>query len=123
MALSGLALVTSFLKVEKLPVKKNIVSQKLKQPQGVVKVESPPVAKEVPNRVEDVNGVGKRNGLSCPSCKKVFGRALVMLDFHNGKNQLVSVCPYCNHVLGNTVDEKSTNETFHVISSDEKIIQ
>jgi hypothetical protein len=123
MALSGLALVTSFLKVEKLSVQKNAVSQKLKQPQRVPKVESPQVAKEAPKRVTNVNGVRNGNGLSCPSCKKVFGRALVMLDFHNGKNQLVSVCPYCNHVLGNKVDEKSSDETFHVIGPDEKIIQ
>lgn len=123
MALSGLALVTSFLKVEKLTVEKNVISQKLKQPQRVIKVESPQVAKEVPKKVPNGNGAGNCNGLSCPSCKKVFGRALVMLDFHNGKNQLVSVCPYCNHVLGNKVDEKSSDETFHVVRPDEKIIQ
>jgi hypothetical protein len=42
---------------------------------------------------------------------------LVMLDFHDGKNQLVSVCPYCNHVLGNTNEEKSRTADFHVAIS------
>jgi uncharacterized Zn-finger protein len=37
---------------------------------------------------------------SCPKCKKVFSKPLVMLDFAGGKTRLVNVCPYCNHVLG-----------------------
>jgi uncharacterized Zn-finger protein len=38
--------------------------------------------------------------ISCPKCKRVFGRPLVMLDFSGGKTRFVNVCPYCNHVLG-----------------------
>jgi uncharacterized Zn-finger protein len=38
--------------------------------------------------------------VSCPGCKKVFSKPLIMLDFGGGKTRLVSVCPYCNHVLG-----------------------
>jgi DNA-directed RNA polymerase subunit RPC12/RpoP len=38
--------------------------------------------------------------ISCPKCKKLFGTPLNMLDFSSGKAQLVNVCPYCNHVLG-----------------------
>jgi uncharacterized Zn-finger protein len=37
---------------------------------------------------------------TCPKCKKVFSKPLVMLDFSGGKTRLVNVCPYCNHVLG-----------------------
>jgi uncharacterized Zn-finger protein len=38
--------------------------------------------------------------MSCPSCKKVFTKPLVMLDFAGGKTRLVNVCPYCSHILG-----------------------
>ena len=37
--------------------------------------------------------------ISCPKCKKVFSKPLVMLDFSTGKSRLVNVCPYCNYVL------------------------
>ena len=116
MALSGLALASSFLKVEKVPEKKNIVPQRLKPPQGVAEVESQQIVREVPKRVEN----GNVGGISCSHCKKVFSKALVMLDFHGGKTQLVSVCPYCNHILGNASDEKGTNENFHVATPDER---
>lgn len=38
----------------------------------------------------------------CPGCKKTYTQSLVMLDFEDGKSKLVNVCPYCNHVLGDT---------------------
>ena len=38
--------------------------------------------------------------VSCPGCKKVFSKPLVMLDFSSGKTRLVNVCPHCNRVLG-----------------------
>jgi uncharacterized Zn-finger protein len=114
MALSGIALVSSFLKVDKVPKKINIVPQKASSPQGAVNVGS---RREVPKRGEDSN-----NGeISCPHCKKVFSKALVMLDFQHGKTQLVSVCPYCNYVLENTSLAKSANPDFHVGASNEKI--
>ena len=31
--------------------------------------------------------------ISCPKCKRVFGRPLVMLDFSDGKTRFVNVCP------------------------------
>jgi DNA-directed RNA polymerase subunit RPC12/RpoP len=37
----------------------------------------------------------------CSSCGKNFSRPLVLLDFEDKKNQLVNVCPYCNHKLDN----------------------
>jgi hypothetical protein len=37
---------------------------------------------------------------SCPKCRRVFKKPLVMLDFTSGRVKLVNVCPYCNHVLG-----------------------
>jgi len=57
--------------------------------------------------------------ISCPSCKKVFGKPLVMLDFSSGTSRLVNVCPYCNAVLG-SADEKSL-ETVNV-GLDEKVV-
>jgi len=62
--------------------------------------------------------------ISCPSCKRVFGKPLVMLNFDSGKPRLVNVCPYCNAVLGNAVlgsaDEESL-ETMHVAELDKEV--
>ncbi len=123
MALSGIALVSIFLKVEEVSKRENIVPQRVRSPQGAVKVESLQIAKEVTSRVENGNGASNGSGISCPNCKRVFGRALVMLDFRGGKNRMVSVCPYCNTVLGCTGKEKAANESFHVATSDKRIIQ
>lgn len=38
--------------------------------------------------------------ISCPKCKRVFSKPLVMLDFSTGKSRFLNVCPYCNFVLG-----------------------
>jgi hypothetical protein len=101
-ALSGLVLVSSFLKVEKAPEapkRKDIFQQRLGQPRGVVKLESTQIAMEAPRRVENINGTSSDGGISCPNCEKVFSRPLVMPDFHGDTKQLVSVCPYCYHIL------------------------
>ena len=118
-ALSGLALASSFLIVEEVPKKENITPRKIGPPRGVVKVESPQIVKEVPKKVEN----GNCSGISCPNCNRVFGRALVMLDFRGGKNQMVSVCPYCNHVLGHKGEEKAATESINVGTFDEEIIR
>jgi hypothetical protein len=116
-ALSGLALVSSFIKTEKVPEKQNTIPQRIRSQPVMVKVESRLAVR--PERVENVDG----DRISCPHCKKVFGRALVMLDFRNGKNRMVSVCPYCNYVLGNTSDERGFDENVHMAQPDEKTIQ
>ena len=38
--------------------------------------------------------------INCPKCRRLFTRAMNMLDFSSGKAQLINVCPYCNQVLG-----------------------
>jgi len=43
--------------------------------------------------------------ISCPSCKKMFGKPLVMLDFSGKEARLVNVCPYCNRILGNAKEK------------------
>jgi hypothetical protein len=120
MALSGVALVSSFFKVEEVPKKENLVPQRQEPPRGVVKVESPKIIKEVP---VNSNGNSNVSGISCPSCKRVFARALVMLDFRGGKNRMVSVCPYCNTILGYAGEECVSNESIHVAAPDEKVIR
>jgi hypothetical protein len=45
--------------------------------------------------------------ITCPKCKKVFGRPLNMLDFSKGSAQLVNVCPYCNYILGSATEDSS----------------
>ena len=125
MALTGVALASSFL-VEKVPEKKTYaVPQPPRSPQGAANMparQATIARAEAPKKVESINGGVNGNGITCPHCKKVFSRALVMLDFRSGKNQMVSVCPYCNLVLGNTSDIKSTDEEFHVALPDEKKI-
>jgi hypothetical protein len=122
MALSGIALVSSFLNVEKAPKREKVVPQRVGPSRGVAKVESRQIVKEVPRRVGKGNGA-VNSGISCPNCKKVFGKALVMLDFRGGRNRMVSVCPYCNYVLGYTSEEKAANESFHVATPDKKVMQ
>ena len=65
------------------------------------------VERAVVVRREKVERVKEGNHLlaSCPKCKKVFGKPLVMLDFSGGKTRLVNVCPYCSFVLG-SADER-----------------
>ncbi len=135
-ALSGIALLSSFLKVEQSQLRKDIVPQTAGPPRGITKTgsqeirQSPPVrqspqASQVEEPVKEVRRIDNGNcvGISCPECKKVFGRALVMLDFRSGTNRMVSVCPYCNHVLGYTTDEKAKNDEFSVGFSEKKIQQ
>ena len=122
MALSGLALVSSFFKVGQAPKRENVVPKRVGPPRGVIKVESPPIAREVPRRVETGNGISNGNGTSCPNCKKSFSRALIMLDFRGGKNRMVNVCPYCNSFLGYTTEEKVANESYHVATPEKKTI-
>ena len=55
--------------------------------------------------------------ISCPKCKRIFGKPLNMLDFSSGKTQLINVCPYCNHVLG---DSGKVDTNIRVFQPDEE---
>lgn len=59
--------------------------------------------------------------ISCPNCGKTFGRPMVMLDFEGGKSKLVNVCPYCDHVLGSTENDKSSEIDVQIADLDEKL--
>jgi hypothetical protein len=92
------------------------------------KVTAPIVRAPVTKQVETTSNVShaqapKENSMliSCPNCKKVFGRPLNMLDFSKETTQLVNVCPYCNHVLGSTA--KTDPDNIRVIGPDEKEIE
>jgi hypothetical protein len=131
MALSGIALASSFLNGEGLPEREERVPQRAGPPRGITKPGSPqasstrkPLQAQQPVR-EQVRRVDNGNcvGISCPECKKVFGKALVMLDFRSGSNRMVSVCPYCNAVLGYTSEEQSKNESFYVDAPTKKTVQ
>jgi hypothetical protein len=65
----------------------------------------------VPKVQQSLKEVQNHMVASCPSCKRVFTKPLVMLDFSSGKTRLVNVCPYCNHILGGADEgEKSMDE-------------
>jgi DNA-directed RNA polymerase subunit RPC12/RpoP len=102
----GLALVHSFLRPSgsKVPV--------------VKKVESKPVASPV--QAKDVSSDNSMV-ITCPKCKKIFGRPLNMLDFSKGQAQLVNVCPYCSYILGSV--EESGSEGTKVILPDKTEIE
>jgi len=86
--------------------------------------ESEPLVEPYEPKMEVINEVEAKenNGgllISCPSCKKVFNRPLVMLDFSSGKTRLVNICPYCNHTLGEASDQqKKDDENANVPSAE-----
>jgi uncharacterized Zn-finger protein len=63
--------------------------------------ESQKVREEAARNVFAREENGRGIVISCSSCKKNFTKPLVMLDFSQGKANLVNVCPYCNAILGN----------------------
>jgi len=67
----------------------------------------------------DVQGKEGSVPVSCPSCKRGFSKALVMLDLSSGEPKLVNVCPYCNAVL-RSADEKSLESI--QVDLDEKVV-
>lgn len=58
--------------------------------------------------------------ISCSSCKKVFGKPLVVLDFSKGKERLVNVCPYCNAVLGSAKEKHKSVDV--VVDLDREVV-
>jgi uncharacterized Zn-finger protein len=94
------------------------------QPQPVIRTQPQPVARQE-QKPQDVKAKVKENtnvtGVTCPNCKKVFGRPLVMLNFENGKNRLMNVCPYCSHVLGNSENKQEPKSEFSIADSDKKL--
>jgi uncharacterized Zn-finger protein len=76
------------------------------------------------SRSSNDNAIPKEDGnmvISCPNCKKVFSRPLVMLNFESGKAKLVNVCPYCNHLLGSAENEETAKSDFQIADTDKKL--
>lgn len=101
------------------PIKKHV-------PKPVSKPTPKPESKPTPKPVSKPalkaqNAKGNSMLISCPMCKKTFGKPMVMLDFSSGKAKLVNTCPYCNKILGET-DESEEKKEFEtrVLSPDEK---
>ena len=92
---------------------KNISSEPRKE------VKSPPIT-EGEMEPGEHNQQSNSMIISCPKCKKVFSRPLVMLDFGGGKAKLVNVCPYCNQTLG-TTDEEQDNCSMGLIDEHKRI--
>ena len=79
------------------------------------------VKQEARPKPKPVNNGPQNMVVSCPSCRKVFSRPLVMLDFGSGKPKLVNVCPYCNRVLGTAENEKEAESETQIADADEKL--
>ena len=102
-ALTAVALATGFLK--KGGGEKSV-------PKSEQKIDKKAAAREETN--------GRNILISCPSCKRVFSKPLVMLDFPGGKAKLVNVCPYCNTVLGN-VDQQDEPQV--IVDPGKEVVQ
>jgi len=59
--------------------------------------------------------------VSCPRCKKVFAKPLVMLDFSGGKPRLVNICPHCNAVLASAEADGESLETVPAVDLNKKV--
>ena len=59
--------------------------------------------------------------ISCPHCKKVFNKPLVVLDFARGKGKLVSVCPCCSRRIARV--ENGKDNAFLVDLNKRKVVQ
>jgi hypothetical protein len=108
--LSGVALAFSFSNGNKKSVDKRVTVDNKVTPQQAVRASPQVIVKKKPTLAENGNG----GGITCPNCERVFSKALAMLDYRGGKTRLISVCPYCNYVLGNADEEKNVNGAFHV---------
>ncbi len=89
-------------------------SVKNKSVPEVIKIKT---VKKVPKRKIESNESNNMI-ISCPNCKKVFGRPLVMLNFEGGKTKLVNVCPYCNNSLDQTNNNENSDTDVHIRGQD-----
>jgi uncharacterized Zn-finger protein len=113
MLLSLFCIALSFKRsVDKQPEPSLTQKPRLAQPQR-----QPVVCEERKAKVQESNNIV----ISCPKCKKMFGRPLVMLNFDAGKNRLMNVCPYCSHVLGSAENEQAYKSDFQIADADKKL--
>lgn len=82
--------------------------------------------KHLSKRVSELGKVQPLKGnsmvISCPSCRRVFSKPLVLLDFTTGKARLVNACPYCNALLGDARENEHEKDIeTGVLDLDEKV--
>ena len=115
-ALAFSAIAIGFYKSRRIMVESEGISKKTIIPK--ISKQSKIKGKKQPSKSKVLNG-NEDMVISCPSCSKVFGRPLVMLNFEGGKTRLVNVCPYCNHGLDQITDNATSDSQFHVRGLDE----
>jgi DNA-directed RNA polymerase subunit RPC12/RpoP len=129
-ALSFVSIMIGFKSItEKAPASAPKLTPKLvqPQPQPVVRPQPQQAVHPQPQQVarQEIKPKIKENNntaaSSCPKCKKVFSRPLVMLNYENGKNKLVNVCPYCSHTLGNAENTQASKSDFQIADADKKL--
>ncbi len=83
-----------------------------------------PAVRRVENSQVSRNNADLKNSsmlISCPKCKKVFGKPLTMLDFSRGKAKIVNVCPYCNRRLNGS--KENGNEEIGIVDFERKVVK
>jgi hypothetical protein len=103
---SGLVLVYSFWKTKRgrVPLTRRAETKLIAKEVKPIAAEMKPTVSKTPIKTAPV---GNSMVITCPKCKRVFGRPLSMLDFSKGPAQLVNVCPYCNYILGSAAEDSS----------------
>ena len=118
MTLSVFFIALSFTRrIDKAPEvapKQKLKPQLQPQPQPIIR-------QEQKAKVKEAKKSNSGTGVSCPSCKKVFSRPLLMLNFEDGKTRMVNACPYCNYVLGNAEKEQMPKSNFQIADEDKKL--
>ena len=116
--LGFLALMIGFYRSKSsAPETSTIALKKSIKNKSKIDVLKPQKIEEAPKRKNENHGLNNMI-ISCPNCKKVFGRPLVMLNFEGGKTKLVNVCPYCNNSLDQTDDGEKLDTEVHIRGQD-----
>ncbi|MCJ7713188.1 hypothetical protein MUO66_01840 [Candidatus Bathyarchaeota archaeon] len=116
--LGFLALMIGFYRSKSsAPEMSTVAVEKSIKNKNVTNVRKIKTVEQAPKRKNE-NNESKNMIISCPNCKKVFGRPLVMLNFEGGKTKLVNVCPYCNNSLDQTNNDENSDADVHIRGQD-----
>lgn len=116
-ALAFFAMMIGFYRSKNVAPKIVKVPQKVAEPKIVKKQKDKEDKPIVQTKIVKANN--SELAISCPKCRKVFSRPMVMLNFEGGETRLVNVCPYCNYDLGQKQEEKPPNTEFQIKGQDE----
>jgi uncharacterized Zn-finger protein len=90
-AISAVVLVLSFMNKSK--TSETMIEKDTKSLKKIGKSEEQVVSAEKPKPKQKVADT------TCPACKRVFSKPVMMLNMVDGKPKMVSTCPYCSEVL------------------------